>query len=168
MSRPGPCQCATVTPSGAVSSDPIATAAVSVAWLAGSCGVHSSCAAAAAAAVTAAYASHRIRTRCHLRAFARESVRHGLSAVSLPDMRGRACVCTDLMQRVWKCARAHGSLQGEYPHLADDLHEGGLRHGEERREPGMQSAVPLPLQPHQQASPRARGGWRLVGAPDGP
>ena len=35
-------------------------------------------------------------------------------------------------------------LQGEYPHLADDLDEGGLRHGEERREPGMQSAVPLP------------------------
>ena len=39
-------------------------------------------------------------------------------------------------------------MQGEhreYPQLADDLHEGRLRHGEERREPGVQSAVPLPL-----------------------
>ena len=49
-SRPRPCQCDTVRPCGAVSSDPIAAADVA-SWLAGSCGVHSSWAAAAARAV---------------------------------------------------------------------------------------------------------------------
>ena len=51
-SRPRPCQCDTVRPCGAVSSDPIAAADVA-SWLAGSCGVHSSWAAAAARAAAA-------------------------------------------------------------------------------------------------------------------
>ena len=62
-----------------------------------------------------------------------------------------------------ECARAQqtgrgrsSSLQGEYLHLADDVHEGGLRHGEERREPGVQSAVPLPSSGAREGK---TGGW---------